>query len=140
MTNGFPEFKAIVADNERAARDALDRGDFVQAFLLVHTLVESLLRQFLGQTGHKHSFDALINKYEEFLQSVSYPIPTFVNELTQFNRRRNRIVHNLWRSGYTVTNKSAKQAAAGATIIYGLLIEWLETFDPDITERGFHYE
>jgi len=140
MSKNFPEFKVIVTDNEHAVRHALDRGDFVQAFLLIHALIESLLRHFLHYTGRKSTFDGLIKKYEEYLQSESYRFPTFVKELTEFNRRRNRIVHNLWQRGYTFTNKSSEPAAGAAIIMYGLLIEWLETFDPEISEHGFQNE
>ena len=137
MNEEFPRFAAIVTDNERAARQALDHGDFVQAFLLIHALVESLLRQFLHETGVKSSFAELIEKYKEFLLAEGQSTRTFVDELTLFNRRRNRLVHNLWHKGYTLTNKWAEQAAGTAIVTYGLLIEWLETFDPDITEHGF---
>lgn len=137
MNNVFPQFKSIVVDNEQAARQALDRSDYVQTFLLIHALVESLLRHFLHETGEKPSFAGLVKKYEEYLQSEDYPIPTFVKELTEFNRRRNRIVHNLWQRGYTFTNKHTEPAATGAIIMYGLLIEWLEIFDPEITKHGF---
>ena len=138
MSDGFPRFKSIVANNEQAAHQALGRGDYLQTVLLMHALVESLLRQFLHETGDKPSFAGLIKKYEDYLQSEGYPIPTFVKELTEFNKRRNRIVHNLWQRGYTFTNTQAELAAEGAVIMYGLLIEWLETFTPDIAEHGFH--
>ena len=38
-----------IADNEKAVKQAFERGDFLQAFLLVHVLVEALLRTFLGK-------------------------------------------------------------------------------------------
>ena len=137
MNDESSDFKKTVADYEQAARQALERGDYVQSFLLFHALVESVLRQFLHETEDKLSFAGLIKKYDEFLQSEEYPIPTFVKELTEFNRRRNRIVHNLWQRGYSITNKLTEPAASGAIILYGLLIEWLDTFNPDIAEYGF---
>jgi hypothetical protein len=106
MSQKDSEFKVIIEDNEHAVHQALDRGYFVQAFLPVHALVESLLRQFLKQTGRKPSFDGLIKKYQKYLQSENYPFPTFEKELTAFNQRRNRIIHNLWQRGYTSTNTS----------------------------------
>ena len=139
MEDKDTRFKAVVADNEQAAKRALDRGDFLQAFLLVHSLVESLLRVFLGETGARLTFDDLIKKYGERLRAEHYPTPKFVDELTQFNRRRNRIMHRLWEKGYTLTNKWAEPAASAAVIMYGLLIEWIETFEPEIGEKGYRY-
>ena len=90
------DFSLIINDNERAVRAALDRGDNIQAFLLVHSLVESLLRIFLGEHKKEVAFSKLIQKYENILKNNSPGVSTFVKELTQFNRRRNRIIHELW--------------------------------------------
>jgi len=129
-----PDFSIIIKDNEHAAAQALASGQFVQAYLLVHALIEALLRLFLHiPEGKNVSFDNLIKEYRSYLEEEHYPIPTFVNELTQFNRRRNRIVHCLWRKGHSFTNRETETAARGAEMMYGLLIEWLETFDPEIT-------
>ena len=51
------------------------------------------------------TFSDLIDKYKSYLQSVDYPYQEFVDELTQFNRRRNRIVHQLWRKEFSFTNQ-----------------------------------
>jgi hypothetical protein len=83
------------------------------------------------------NFNDLINAYRMFLDQNSYPIPTFVDELVQFNRRRNRIVHQLWRKGFTATNEQTEPAARAAVIMYGLLIELFSTFDDSINEKGF---
>jgi hypothetical protein len=136
-----PDFSIISKDNEQAAAHALDDGHFVQAYLLIHALVEALLRLFLRIPEEKDvSFDNLIQKYRSYLDQKHYPFPTFMDELTQFNRRRNRVVHQLWRKGHSSTNGQTESAARGAVMMYGLLIEWLKTFDPEITQIGFWYD
>lgn len=134
------DFSLIIGDNEGAVRAALDRGDNLQAFLLVHALVESLLRVFLHVHEKEVTFHQLIQRYENFLKEQSPGISTFIKELTQFNRRRNRIVHELWRKGYSLTNRQAKDAAAAAVLMYGLFIEFLQTFDPELSDKGFEYD
>jgi len=129
----------IISDNEAAARRSYDRRDYVQCFLLMHSLVESLLRAFLGRTG-KQSFSALIAEYQRYLEAVGQDRLTFVDELTKFNKRRNRVVHDLWTRGYSATNKGLASACRGAILMFGLFIEWLETFDDEITQVGFRYE
>ena len=136
-----PDFSIIIGDNEQAAAQALADGHFVSAYLLIHALVEALLRLFLRTSEEKDvTFNELIQKYRSYLEQERYPFPTFLDELTQFNRRRNRIVHQLWRKGHSFTNRQTESAARGAVTMYGLLIEWLETFDPEITEIGFRYD
>ena len=134
-----PNLSNIINDNEKVARDAFDRGDYLQAFLLIHTLLESLLRTFLNEMDDKITFAALISKYEQFLKKQNYPIKTLVKELKEFNRRRNRIVHQLWAKGYSYTNNQAKSAANAALKLYGLSIEFLGTWDNKITQIGFRY-
>ena len=136
---GKIDFSIIIQDNEKASRDALDRGNYVIAFLLIHALIESLLRLFLDETDEDIKFSSLIKKYEKFLKEQDYQLPTLVKEFTQFNKRRNRITHQLWKKGYSFTNKQAKLAADRAMILYGLTIEFLETWDPNITKIGFEY-
>ena len=131
--------REIVADNEAAAQAAYQRGDYVSCFLLEHSLIEALLRAFLGKTK-RENFDALIKAYETFLTQECQAGTTFVKELTAFNRRRNRVIHELWEKGYTVTNEKLAPACQAAFQVYGLFIEWLETFDPEITDFGFEYE
>jgi hypothetical protein len=136
-----PDFSIIIKDNEQAAGQALADGQFVQAYLLVHALIEALLRLFLNIPEEKAvSFYNLIKEYRSYLEEEHYRIPTFINELTQFNQRRNRIVHRLWRKGHSFANRETEPAARGAVMIYGLLIERLETFDPEITQIGFRYD
>lgn len=135
------DFSIIIKDNEQAAAQALADGHFAQAYLLVHALVEALLRLFLRMPEEEDvSFDKLIQKYRSYLDEEGYPLPTFIGEMTQFNRQRNRVVHQLWRKGYSFTNCQAEPAARGAVMMYGLLIEWLETFDQEITQIGFRYD
>lgn len=131
--------RRIVKDNETAAQTAYRRGDYIACFLLIHSLVESLLRAFLTKTK-RESFNDLIIAYKKYLHEAEQPNLTFVDELIKFNRRRNRMVHQLWEKGYTVTNSSLEPACRAAFTTYGLFIEWLETFDPEITNFGFEYE
>jgi len=140
MTIQKSDISAIVKDNEQAVLRALDSADYIQTFLLVHALIESLLRVFLNKQESRLTFDELIKEYQKFLTEVQYPIPTFVEQLTQFNRRRNRMIHDLWKKGHSLTNQQAKGAAQASIMMYGLFIEWLETFDPDIVNSGFEYD
>ena len=136
-----PDFSTTIKDNEAAAAQAFEDGNFLQAYLLVHALIESLLRLFLRiPEGQTVSFDGLVKKYEAYLKRQEYPTPEFVDDLTKFNRRRNRVVHHLWHKGYSSVNRQSEAAAHASVILYGLFIEWLETFDPEITRIGFHYE
>ncbi|RJX30008.1 MAG: hypothetical protein C4525_13270 [Desulfarculus sp.] len=138
MSDTRPDFSFIIRDNEAAVARALAAGEFIQAYLLVHALMESLLRVFL-RVNEETTFHALIERYKEFLLEEGQTKPTFAKELTEFNRRRNRIVHQLWRKGFSFTNKQVEPAARAAVMVYGLFIEWLETFDPEIKEAGFKY-
>ena len=132
------DFSIIARDNEHAAAEALAGGDFVKAFITVHALIEALLRLFLRvPEGREVTFTSLIKEYRDYLAAEQYPYWTFVEELTQFNRRRNRIVHELWRDGYTHTNHQAEPAARGAVALYSLFIEWIQTFDDEIAQLGF---
>jgi len=131
--------RTIIEDNEAAAQTAYERGDYVACFLLSHSLIESLLRAFLTKTK-RESFADLITAYEKHLREAGQKNLTFVDELTKFNQRRNRVVHELWRTGYTVTNSKLEPTCKAAFLMYGLFIEWLETFDPEITDFGFEYE
>lgn len=133
------EFSLIIKDNEGTAQAAFNRGDYLQAFLLIHALLESLLRLFLSKTDDEMKFSTLIKRYDIFLEKQNYPVKTLVNELTEFNRRRNRIIHQLWQKGYSQTNRQSKDAAEAALMLYGLSIEFFETIDPEITQIGFEY-
>lgn len=44
------------------------------------------------------------------------------------------------RPAHSATNQKLEPACRAAFIVYGLFIEWLETFNPEITESGFEYE
>ena len=136
-----PSYSLIIKDNEQAAAEALAAGNFVQAYLLVHALIEALLRLFLHIPEDKDvSFANLVQQYRSYLEQQHYPFPTFIDELTKFNQRRNRVVHQLWRKGHSFTNRQTEPAARAAVMMYGLLIEWLETFDSEITQIGFRYD
>jgi len=140
MLDARPDFSVIIRDNESALATALAHRNFVQAFLLAHALIESLLRLFLRKSGEKEQFSDLIDAYRQYLATQSYSFPTFIDELRQFNRRRNRMTHQLWRKGFSFTNTQAEPAANAAVLMYGLFIEWLEIFDPEITRVGFTYD
>src|SRR3990167_7106736 len=129
-----PNINLIVADNESVVQSALISNNYVQAFLLVHSLIESLLRALLNKLDPNSElcFSDLIKGYEARLAEEYYPSPTFVEELTEFNRRRNRVIHRLWRNGFTHTNNNLKDAAEAAVHLYSLFIEWLQIFDDDL--------
>ena len=134
-----PDITFIITDNEKAVQSALDSDNYIQAFVLVHSLIESLLRAFLNKLNPAAElrFAELVDQYKAHLAQIQYPIPTFVDELTQFNRRRNRMLHRLWRYGFTYTNNNLKDAAQAAVNLYGLFIEWLQTFDEGLADIGF---
>ncbi|MCJ7484690.1 MAG: hypothetical protein MUQ25_00790 [Candidatus Aminicenantes bacterium] len=140
MPHHKPDISLILKDNEIAAAQMLDKGNYVSAYLLIHALVESLLRLLLREYASKKNFTHLIDLYKLYLKKENYSRPTFVKELVEFHKRRNRIVHELWQKGFSLTNKQAETAARGAFIMFGLFIEWLETFEPEITTIGFRYE
>jgi hypothetical protein len=97
----------------------------------------ALLRASLEVHDEHKTFSSLVDKYESFLlENYAGPL-TFVDDLRKMNQRRNRIVHELWQKGFTETNKRASSAAQAAIWTCGLLIEWLETFDPEIADHGF---
>jgi hypothetical protein len=129
----------ILAENEYVARRAYDQGELVLCFLLTRTLIESLLRAFLNKFGNE-SFNDLIIGFENFMKSEGQKDSVFIKELTKFNRQRNKVIHQLWKNGYSATNEKLEIACRGAFIVYGLLIEWLETFDPTIIKSGFDYD
>lgn len=133
------DFSLIINDNEKAARDAFERGGYLQAFILIHSLMESLLLLFLNEADQEVKFSVLIKKYDQFLDEQNYTVKTLVKELTEFNKRRNRIVHQLWQKGFSYTNRQAETAANTALILYGLAIEFLEIWDPKISRLGFEY-
>lgn len=136
--NASSDFSINIKDNEQAIAAALAEGHFLQAYILVHALIEALLRLFLRIPENEYvSFANLIQKYRSYLKQEGYPFPTFIDELTKLNRWRNRIVHQLWRKGHSFTNRQTEPAAHAAAMVYGLFIEWLETFDSKITQSGF---
>ena len=131
--------RKIVADIETAIQAAYQRGDYLSCYLLTHSLIESLLRAFLSKNGRESFYD-LVVAYGKYLEDEGQQNATFVDDLTEFNRRRNRVVHQLWKEGYTTTNAKLELACNAAFLMCGLFIEWLETFDPEITDFGFEYE
>lgn len=140
-TRARTDLSNIIKDNEQAIAQSMFEGHHLQAYLLIHALVEALLRVFLRVPEEKElTFDRLIHMYRSYLNQERHQFPTFIDELTQFNRRRNQIVHRLWRTGQSFTNLQTEVAARAAVQMYGLFIEWLETFDPEISQIGFKYD
>lgn len=137
MNQKHIDLTPVVIDNESAVARAFAEKNYVQAFLLIHALIESLLRAFLGHEHKDDRFYDLIEAYKKYLSENNYSFPTFVTELSEFNRRRNRITHKLWVKGYSETNRQSEAAAHTASVMYGLFIEWLQTFEPKIVEIGF---
>lgn len=131
------QLSEIIRDNENVAQTALTRKDYVQAFLLIHSLVESLLRSVYRAQKKDVTFASLIKRHEDYLEKRGFNETIFVEELTEFNRRRNRIIHNLWKEGYSETNFKCQEAATGAIILYGLLIDYFLAIRPEISEHGF---
>ncbi len=125
------KYTAAVQENEAELQRSMESGGYVQVVLLSHTLIESYLREFLGEKKEEVRFSYLIARYQKYLDGIKYPTPTFVEELTQLNRRRNRVVHQLWRKGYKRTNEDLKDVAGYAQLTYALYVQWLLTFDPD---------
>ena len=135
MAQQRPSFSVIAIENEQAAEQALARGDFAEAYLRVHALMEGLLRLFLRvPEGDEVTFNELIQRYQAHLEDVRYTVPSFMPELTQLNRRRDQIVQHLWRQGLALTNHQTEAAARAAVVMCGLFIDWLESFDPDVTD------
>jgi hypothetical protein len=132
----------VIHDNEAAARAAFDRGDYVLCFLLEHARVESLLRTHLNNWRPRVRFEELVAAYIALQKSEGQPGDDFVEDLIGFNRRRNSVVHRLSSVGYSKTNRGQNLRAVcqAAMMMYGLFIEWLETFDPDVCCAGFHYD
>ncbi|GMQ89581.1 MAG: hypothetical protein BMS9Abin09_1083 [Gammaproteobacteria bacterium] len=125
------KYTEAVRENEAELQRALEAGGYVQVVMLSHALIESYLREFLGEKEDEVKFSYLIKRYRKYLDSIKYPIPTFVEDLTQFNRRRNRVVHQLWKKGYKRINEDLKDVAGYAQLTYALYVQWLLTFDPD---------
>lgn len=141
MVNNFSKIidPDVIVENEQAARQAYEKGNYIMSFLLIHSLVEGLLRTFL-EREKRRTFNELINDYESYLKKEGQEKLTFVEELKEFNKRRNRVVHSLWEKGYNATNDKLEPACRASFTLYGLFIEWLETFDPEIIDKGFRYE
>jgi len=139
MKQLFPLDSKVIAENEDAARKAYERGDYIACLLIIHALIEALLRTFLDG-NEKKRFSDLVGEYKRFLEKERQTEPVFVDELIQFNRRRNRTIHNLWEKGYVEINRKLEPVCRTAFIMYGLFIEWLQTFNDNIAEAGFNYD
>lgn len=71
----------IVQDNENSLQRALEREDYVLAFLLAHALVESLLRTFLSVEKKIVSFDDLIKDFQIKMKKEAPGTTSFIQEL-----------------------------------------------------------
>jgi hypothetical protein len=130
---------AVVRENETVARRAYSREDYVLCVLLSHALMESLLRAFLGKWGNEQ-FCGLIAALERRMASEGQMEVPFLKPLRDFNQRRNHMVHELWTKGYQTINAELEPSCRAAFMVFGLLTEWLETFEPGLHESGFDYE
>jgi len=101
---------------------------------LIEALLKLLLRIPENEDG---SYGNLLQKYRSYLNQEDYPYPTFIAKLTKLNLRWNRIHHQLWWKGFSFTNRQTEPSGGAAVLVYGLFIEWLETFDSKIRQRGF---
>ena len=71
MVTERPDYSFVVRDNEQAAANALSKGRYMDAFLLVHTLVGALLRAFLRVDNPRRSFNQLVGPAGAFEQDVA---------------------------------------------------------------------
>ena len=121
----------VAAENELVARLMFESGDYVGCLLLIHALVEGALRNFL-RCGESGTFNAIVGQYRDYLISEGQKDPLLVEELTQFNRRRNRVVHGLWLRGYHDTNEGHRldDACKAGMVMLELLSDYVSTFAP----------
>jgi len=117
-----------IKDNIQAADNSFNERNYLFTFLLNYSLCESVLRIALNCHKKSASFKELIELYEKYLKDRNYPYNTFNRELRAMNSRRNRIVHDLWKYGYSKINKNSKGSAQMSSIVFSLLLEWFETF------------
>lgn len=131
----------IIQDLEKQAYKFWKNGDYYILFLIFHSLLEGALRDFLKIPFNKGlKFSELINKLQDFLTTEPYKQPEeFPGELTKnlknFNKMRNKLIHNLWKCGYLDLNKKSKKIAQRAFITYNLEIEYLATFDEEFQQK-----
>ena len=90
--------------------------------------------------GKDLKFSELIDKLQVFLTTESYEQPEeYPGELTEnlkiFNKMRNKLIHNLWKYGYSELNKKSKRAAQQAFLKYNLEVEYLATFDEEFQQK-----
>ncbi|MBZ0258520.1 hypothetical protein K8I31_20805, partial [bacterium] len=64
-------------------------------------------------------------------------ITSMIDDLENLNKLRNKIVHQLWKIGYSGINKLLEEPSCKLVVLYSLHIEFLETFDDEISESGF---
>ena len=131
-----------IEDLENKAVEFFEQREFLVSFLLFHTLTEALLRAFLRKGDKETRFSNLVKDLESFLCTPPYAQPRgsvqrTIKQLTEYNQFRNRIIHNLWKHGYSRWNILCKEAARQAYIIYLLTAEYLETFSDELNKYHF---
>ena len=132
--------RSTIKDNEGAVARALQQGNYVLSYLIVHSLIELLLRKFLCvPQEEEYDFADLVKSYKEHMLSRHHANALFENELTHFNLRKHRFSAQIRERGFSAVNEQTRDQAATAVKVYGLLIEYLETFDANIREMGFDY-
>ncbi|MEW5797127.1 MAG: hypothetical protein AB1772_12320 [Candidatus Zixiibacteriota bacterium] len=71
MVDSSRDMRLIVSDNEQAVATALSSGSYVLAFLLVHSLIEGLLRFVLRKNDDRVKFSQLIVKFSQLVVKSS---------------------------------------------------------------------
>jgi len=131
----------IIQDLEKQAYKYWKNGDYYISFLLFHSLLEGALRDFLKIPFDKDlKFSELIDKLQIFLTTEPYKQPEeqpgeLTENLKKFNKARNKLIHNLWKYGYSDLNKKSKRLAQKAFITYNLELEYLATFDEEFQQK-----
>lgn len=131
----------IVKDLEIQAYRFWKKGDCYVAYLIFHSLIEGALRDFLNICPDTElRFCDLIDRLAKFLETPPYtqpkdPVHRTIDRLTKFNRARNKLVHNLWRYGYSQLNQKSKRLSQQAFVTYVLEVEYLGTFNEDFEQK-----
>jgi len=131
----------IVKDLESQAYKFWIRGDYYISYLIFYSLIEGALRDFLEVSSDADvRLCDLISRLEEFLETPPYTqlkssIKNTIENLTRFRKHRNKLVHDLWRYGYSELNQKSKQLAQKAFMTYLLDTEYLGTFNEEFKQR-----
>jgi len=131
----------VIKDLEEKAYKFYRRGEYYISYLILFSLVEGSLRDFLKiHPEIEISFFDLIEKLGSFLETPPYKQPRSsvdrtIDILHQLRKFRNNIVHSLWQYGYKELNKKTRTLARKAFLTYLLNVEYLGTFSEEFKER-----